>query len=134
MSYEFTGQIVQVFQPLSGNGANGQWAKKEFLVRETDPQIKYPKTIKFGVFGQDKFSAMPLQVGNNVKVSFDINARESGKQKGMWFNDISAWKVELAQQPVQQGFQQPMQQPMQQPVQQQTPNFPPPQGNGKLPF
>ncbi|MDO5447947.1 MAG: DUF3127 domain-containing protein, partial [Prevotellaceae bacterium] len=39
----------------------------------------------------EKISQFNIQVGEELTVSFDINARE---WNGKWFNDIRAWKVE----------------------------------------
>ena len=59
-----------------------------------------PKRVAFDVLG-DKITEFNLQVGEEVTVSFDINAREFN---GKWFNSVNAWRV------VRQGGQQaPMQ-------------------------
>ncbi len=47
--------------------------------------------MDFSVFGEDKIKEFNIQMGENIKVSFDINCRE---YNGRWFNDIRAWKVE----------------------------------------
>jgi hypothetical protein len=45
----------------------------------------------FNVFGADKISQFNIQAGEEMTVSFDINARE---YNGRWYNDIRAWRVE----------------------------------------
>ena len=45
----------------------------------------------FNVFGADKIAQFNIQAGDELTVSFDINARE---YNGRWYNDIRAWKVE----------------------------------------
>lgn len=139
---ELEAKIIQVLQPQSGTSASGKaWSKIGFVV-ETGGQ--YPKKAYFEVFGQDKYSAMPLQVGLDVKISFDIEAHE---YNGRWFNSVNAWRVEQAYpqpNPQQQVFQQPQQpqqayQPMAapQPIpqQQQQPQPQHPQSApGQLPF
>ena len=51
----------------------------------------------FDVFGEDKINQFNIQVGEELTVHFDIDARE---WQGRWFNSIRAWKVErVAAQP-----------------------------------
>ena len=45
----------------------------------------------FSVFGDDRLREMNIQVGEELVVSFDIDARE---YNGRWYNDVRAWKVE----------------------------------------
>ena len=58
-------------------------------VLETHEQ--YPKKLCFNVFGADKIAQFNIQAGEEMTVSFDINARE---YNGRWYNDIRAWRVE----------------------------------------
>ena len=82
----------------SGTSARGtQWSSQTAVI-ETHEQ--YPKRVAFDVLG-DKITEFNLQVGEEVTVSFDINARE---YNGKWWNSVNAWQV------VRQGGQQaPMQ-------------------------
>ena len=45
----------------------------------------------FDVLGADKIQKFNIQVGEELNVFFDIDARE---WQGRWFNSIRAWKVE----------------------------------------
>ena len=47
----------------------------------------------FEVFGEERLNQMNIQEGQELKVSFDIDARE---YNGRWYNSIRAWKVEPA--------------------------------------
>ena len=60
---------------------------------------------------------MNIQIGQELTVSFDINARE---YQGRWYNDLRAWKVD----PAQQAQPVPPQQPAP-PQQSNTAPFPP---------
>lgn len=95
---EITGKIIAVLPTRSGTSARGtQWSSQTAVI-ETHEQ--YPKRVAFDVLG-DKITEFNLQVGEEVTVSFDINAREFN---GKWFNSVNAWRV------VRQGGQQaPMQ-------------------------
>lgn len=68
------------------------------MVLETQEQ--YPKKVAFDVLG-DKIAEFNLQVGEEVTVSFDINAREFN---GKWFNSVNAWHVVRQQVPAQGGY------------------------------
>lgn len=95
---DITGKIIAVLPTRSGTSARGtQWSSQTAVI-ETHEQ--YPKRVAFDVLG-DKITEFNLQVGEEVTVSFDINAREFN---GKWFNSVNAWQV------IRQGGQQaPMQ-------------------------
>lgn len=84
---DITGKIIAVLPTRSGTSARGtQWSSQTAVV-ETHEQ--YPKRVAFDVLG-DKITEFNLQVGEEVTVSFDINAREFN---GKWFNSVNAWQV-----------------------------------------
>ena len=80
---------VQTVLPLqSGTSKSGnEWKKQEYIL-ETSEQ--YPRKVKFDLFG-DKVDQYPLQVGNIVTISVNIESREFN---GRWYTDVRAWKVE----------------------------------------
>lgn len=87
---ELQGKTVAVLELVSGtSNAGNPWQKREFVI-ETPGQ--YPKKICFLLFG-DKVNECP-QVGETVKVSFDIESREWNTR---WFTNLNAWKVERQQ-------------------------------------
>lgn len=91
---DITGKIIAVLPTRSGTSARGtQWSSQTAVI-ETHEQ--YPKRVAFDVLG-DKITEFNLQVGEEVTVSFDINAREFN---GKWWNSVNAWQV------VRQGGQQ----------------------------
>ena len=95
---EITGKIIAVLPTKSGTSARGtQWSSQTAVI-ETHEQ--YPKRVAFDVLG-DKITEFNLQVGEEVTVSFDINARE---YNGKWFNSVNAWNVVRHQYPVQGGY------------------------------
>ena len=84
---EITGKIIAVLPTKSGTSARGtQWSSQTAVI-ETHEQ--YPKRVAFDVLG-DRIAEFNLQVGEEVTVSFDINAREFN---GKWFNSVNAWNV-----------------------------------------
>lgn len=88
---EFTGKIIHVGQKRGGTSARtgNAWAVQEYVIEETQGQ--YPKKCVFEVFGEDRLAQMNIQAGEELTVSFDIDARE---YNGRWYNSIRAWKVD----------------------------------------
>lgn len=95
---EITGKIIAVLPTKSGTSARGTQLSSQTAVIETQEQ--YPKKVAFDVLG-DKIAEFNLQVGEEVTVSFDINAREFN---GKWFNSVNAWHVVRQQSPAQGGY------------------------------
>ena len=88
---EITGKIIAVLPERGGISKTGnEWKMQEYVL-ETHEQ--YPKKICFNVFGADKIAQFNIQAGDEMTVSFDINARE---YNGRWYNDIRAWRIEPA--------------------------------------
>ena len=86
---ELAGRVIAVLEPKGGTSRNGNEWKVQEYVSETHDQ--YPRRRCFDVFGDDKIKQFNIQVGEELNVSFDIDARE---WQGRWFNSIRAWKVE----------------------------------------
>ena len=83
---EIKGKIIEILPEKSGQSANGEWRKQEYIL-ETD--TSYPKKICFMAWG-DKIGEFNLQKGENVEVSVDLESRE---YNGRWYTDVKAWKV-----------------------------------------
>ena len=88
-SMELIAKLVQLLPLQTGQGKNGPW-KKQDIILETDGT--YPKKVCVSIWG-DKIDAGQLQVGNKLKVQFDVESRE---YNGRWYTDVKAWKVEMA--------------------------------------
>lgn len=81
--------MIAVLEPKGGTSRNGnEWKVQEYVIETHD---QYPRRMCFDVFGDDKIKQFNIQVGEELNVSFDIDARE---WQGRWFNSIRAWKVE----------------------------------------
>ena len=85
---EIQGKVTNILPMRSGVSARGEWKSQEFVITTEE---QYPKMVCFQVFGEDKINSFALQLGEVVKVSFDISAHE---YQGRFFNSINAWKVE----------------------------------------
>ena len=90
---EISGKIIAALEPRGGvsQRTGNTWKSQEFVI-ETHEQ--YPKRCVFRVFGEDRLRDFNIQVGEELTVSFDIDAHE---YQGRWFNDISAWRVQRGQ-------------------------------------
>ena len=85
---EVEGRIIQKLDPVSGvSKAGNNWSKQEYVL---ETQEAYPKKICFSFFG-DRANQYPLNVGDTVKLSFDIDSHEFN---GRWFTNINGWKAE----------------------------------------
>lgn len=87
---EIQGKIIAALQPKGGvsQRTGNEWKSQEFVIETHD---QYPKKCVFRVFGVDRLASFNIQVGEELLVSFDIDAHQ---WQDRWFNDISAWKVE----------------------------------------
>ncbi|MDE6544020.1 MAG: DUF3127 domain-containing protein [Muribaculaceae bacterium] len=85
---EITGKIIQVLPPVSGTSKAGNtWKKREYVL---ETQETYPKKVFFDFFG-DRADQYPLEGGQTIKLSFDIESRE---YNGRWYTSIRGWKAE----------------------------------------
>lgn len=89
MAFELSGKIIAVLDRKSGISKTGtSWSVQQYVI-ETHEQ--YPKKMCFDVFGEDKISQFNIQIGDELKLFFDVDARE---YNGRWYNSFKAWKVE----------------------------------------
>ena len=84
---KLTAKLTQLLPLQTGTGKNGSWKKQDIIV-ETDGQ--YPKKLCVSVWG-DKINQCQLQIGNVLKIEFEIESRE---YNGKWYTDIKAWEIE----------------------------------------
>ena len=87
---EIEGRIIAALPEKGGvsNRTGNTWKSQEFVIETHDT---YPRKCVFTVFGVDRLAQFNIQVGDELRVSFDIDAHE---YQGRWFNDIRAWRVD----------------------------------------
>jgi hypothetical protein len=85
---ELQGKIILALPERTGTSARGDWKVQEFVLETLDAQ--YPRKMVFSVFGEERLQRFNIQVGQDVNVSFDIDAHE---YQGRWFNSIRAFDV-----------------------------------------
>lgn len=82
-----SGIVLNILPLQSGTSkAGNQWQKQDFIL-ETGGQ--YPRKVCICLFG-DNVAKFPLQVGQSVTASVDIESREFNAR---WYTDVRAWNV-----------------------------------------
>ena len=85
---DLQGKIIAVLPERSGVSARGEWKAGSFVLETHD---QYPKKMVFDVFGADRLAQFAIKAGEELIVSFDIDAHE---YQGRWYNSIRAWNVQ----------------------------------------
>lgn len=85
---DLQGKIIAVLPERSGVSARGEWKAGSFVLETHD---QYPKKMVFDVFGAERLSQFAIKAGEELIVSFDIDAHE---YQGRWYNSIRAWNVQ----------------------------------------
>ena len=122
----FTCIIISILSPRGGvSKTSGNELKSLEYVFENHDQ--YPRKMCFDVFGADKIAQFNIQMGEELTVSFDVDARQWNDR---WFISIRAWKVERvgAGAPMTPGA------PVPPPAPAATPEFTPGDAKDDLPF
>ena len=85
---ELVGRIVQILPLRTGTSKAGNpWKVQEYILETLGTQ--YPRKVCFELFG-DNVDKFPMQIGQDVTVSIDIESREFN---GRWYTSIRAWNV-----------------------------------------
>ena len=86
---DLTGKIIAVLPASSGvsQRTGNSWMSQDYVIEVPG---QYPKKCVFRVFGEDRIKQFNIQMGEDVTVSFDIDAHEFN---GRWFNDVRAFNV-----------------------------------------
>ncbi|SMO46341.1 DUF3127 domain-containing protein [Gracilimonas mengyeensis] len=90
MDLQLTGKVVNILEEKSGQGKNGPWRKRDFILKTKG---QYPKQVCITQWG-DNIDQQQVQEGDEITASIDIQSRE---YNGNWYTDVKAWKVEKAQ-------------------------------------
>jgi hypothetical protein len=87
MDLQIKGTVNQILEEKSGEGKNGPWRKRDFVL---ETEGKYPRNVCITQWG-DKIDQADVKEGENLAVSIDIQSRE---YKGNWYTDVKAWKID----------------------------------------
>ncbi len=84
---DIKGKIIQKLDLQSGTSKAGNaWKKQEYVLETMD---SFPRKVKFDFFG-DRADQYPLEVGDVITLSYDIESREFN---GRWYTDIRGFKA-----------------------------------------
>lgn len=85
---EIKGKIIHALPEVSGTSQAGKaWKKREYVLETQD---NFPRKVHFDFFGE-RADQYPLNVGDDITLSFDIESRE---YNGRWFTSIRGWKAD----------------------------------------
>ena len=85
---ELQGKVIAVLPERSGVSARGEWKTQDYVIETHD---QYPRKMVFNVFGADRIAQFAIKAGEEITVSFDIDAHE---YQGRWFNSIREWNIQ----------------------------------------
>ena len=96
---DLTGRVIAVLPANSGVSARtgNPWMSQEYVIEVPG---QYPRKCLFRIFGEDRIKQFNIQMGEDITVSFDIDAHE---YQGRWFNEIRAYNVTRGVAPVPGG-------------------------------
>ncbi len=90
---EVIGKFRNSLPETTGESAKGKWSKGGFVI--TTNEDKYPKTIAFIVWGEEKLAIVDLiEMDTDVKVFFNVESREFNDK---WYTDLDAYRVDVIQ-------------------------------------
>lgn len=91
---EIKGKVIQMLPLRQGTSqrTGNPWKLQEYVLETYD---NFPRKVLFSLFG-DNVDKYPVQVGEDVNVSVDIESRAYTGRDGVerWSTDVRAWKVE----------------------------------------
>ncbi|MBO4372806.1 MAG: DUF3127 domain-containing protein [Bacteroidales bacterium] len=88
MALEIEGKLTKIMPERSGEGRNGHWSVID-LVIEIPGQ--FVREAAFSIWN-NRIDISTLQIGENIKVSFDISSRPG--TTGQYFTSLTAWKID----------------------------------------
>jgi len=91
---ELQGKVIAVLPARTGTSARGEWMVQEFVIETHET---YPHKMLFSVFGKERLERFNIQLGQEIDVFFDIDARSYNDRNGVerWATDIRAYDVRL---------------------------------------
>lgn len=89
---EFVGLLEKKIDEREGTTKFGPYKVATFLLSEV---ASFPKHIVVDVMDGEsgRIAQFDALVGETVVCDYDIEAKESQKEPGRWFNSVRAWKV-----------------------------------------
>ncbi|MFW5644334.1 MAG: DUF3127 domain-containing protein [Bacteroidota bacterium] len=94
MSYEISGRLIEKYNVVT---ISDKFKKREFVLekKENSNGFEFIDYIKFQLI-QDKCAILdPFQIGDELKVNFNLRGRKWEKEgKVNYFTNLEAWKID----------------------------------------
>ena len=87
---QLTARLIELLPLETGTNENGDWKKQDIIVETND---QYPKKICISI-GGDGINENQLQIGNILKIDFEIESREYNDK---WYTAIKAREIVVAE-------------------------------------
>lgn len=87
MALELSGTVIKDFGTITGQGRNGTWKNREFLIQTLE---QYSKLLLVKVVGE-KCETIPVYVNAQVTIGFTVSSRE---WNGRYFTECIAYRVD----------------------------------------
>ena len=86
---DLTGKVIAIMEARSGQSqrTGNAWMIQEYIIEVPG---QYPRKMMFSIFGEDRINQFNIQMGEDITVQFDIDARE---YNGRRYNDIRAYNI-----------------------------------------
>jgi single-strand DNA-binding protein len=93
MAIEVTGKLRAIFETKQ---VSERFTKREFVLEMVDG--KYPQTVLFQLSGDRCSSLDAFQLGDEVRLEFNLRGREWRSPQGevKYFNSLDVWRIERA--------------------------------------
>ena len=93
MAMEASGKLRVIFDTKQ---VSERFTKREFVLELADG--KYPQTVLFQLTGDRCASLDTFQVGDEVRLEFNLRGREWKSPQGdtKYFNSLDVWRIERA--------------------------------------
>ncbi len=101
MGMEATGRLHAIYETKQ---VSERFTKREFVLELVD-NPKYPQTVLFQLTGDRVSQLDGLNVGDQVRIEFNLRGREWRSPQGetKYFNSLEVWKLEPARANAGQG-------------------------------
>ena len=86
---DLTGKVIAILPANSGvsQRTGNPWMTQEYVIEVPG---QFPRKMVFNIFGEDRIKQFNIQMGEDITVQFDIDARE---YNGRFYNDIRAYNI-----------------------------------------
>ena len=87
MELNIQGKVVEILEEQSGEGKNGPWRRRDFILEMDD---RFSRKVCVSQWG-DSIDNDSVSVGETVKAFINLQSRE---YNGRWYTDVRAWRID----------------------------------------